>query len=76
MVTRKHLIVPRLPYATAALLPACLDCGEPFAYHLHDGATQCNAWMWAHEGRGCANPAEHHAPRFAVSDQSTVGATS
>lgn len=38
----------------------CLDCGMPNMSPHRISAAECEATMQRNEGRGCANPAEHH----------------
>jgi len=60
MVKRKHLV------RGGPTDRPCVVCLRLYASSLsrdsavHATAAECEAWMLAHEGRGCSGPSEHH----------------
>lgn len=58
---REHMSLTAAGSGEPTLDVPCISCGEPADFGLHrQTAAECNVWMLIHEGRPCANPAEHH----------------
>lgn len=53
---------------------ACRDCGQDATFGWHRlTAEECEAYMQQHEGRSCANPAEHHVYVSCETDYNSSG---